>query len=150
MLILVINCGSSSAKYQLFNIKSGKPIAKGIIERIGGKSSCKNHYQAIGLIKEKLLKGKNSPLKSINDIKGIGHRVVHGGEEFGEAVIIDKKVIRSIEKFIELAPLHNPPSLAGINACKKHFPGIKQVAVFDTAFHQSMPSYAYVYGIPFN
>ncbi|MBL7155853.1 MAG: acetate kinase [Candidatus Omnitrophica bacterium] len=150
MLILVINCGSSSAKYQLFNMNFGKALAKGVIERIGQKNSgCKNHYRAIALIKEKLLSGRKPILKSVGDIIGIGHRVVHGGESFSEAVIIKKPVIKSIEKMIELAPLHNPPALSGIKACSKLFPGIRQVAVFDTAFHQSIPPHAYIYGIPF-
>ena len=150
MLVLVINCGSSSAKYQLFNIKKNIVVAKGFIERIGeGNGSYKNHYKAVEAIKDELLKSKKSPIKSIKDIKGIGHRVVHGGEGFGEAVIINQKVVSTIKKFSELAPLHNPPSLEGIKACTKLFPGIKQVAVFDTAFHQSMPEHAYIYGIPF-
>lgn len=142
MLILVINCGSSSAKYQLFDIRSEKPLAKGIVERIGEKGVfCKNHHQAI-----KMIKGR---LKSLGEIAGIGHRVVHGGEKFGEAALITKSVLKSIERFIELAPLHNRPSLEGIKACRRYFPGIPQVAVFDTAFHQSIPAHAYVYGIPF-
>lgn len=151
MFILVINCGSSSAKYRLFDIKSDKVIAQGLIERIGEKASaCKNHYEAIGAIKEKLLSGKKAPIKSIQEINGIGHRVVHGGEKFSESVVINKKVTDVIKEFSELAPLHNPPSLSGIKACEKYFPGIKQIAVFDTAFHQSMPPYAYIYGIPFS
>ncbi len=150
MLILVINCGSSSAKYQLFNINTGKPAAKGLIERIGEKrSKCRDHHMAIGLIKEKLVSGKNSPIRSIKEIKGIGHRVVHGGEKFSGSVRITKSVIDSINDFNELAPLHNPPALQGIKACEKHFPGIEQVAVFDTAFHHTMPENAYVYGIPY-
>ena len=141
MSILVINCGSSSCKYQLFDIKSKKSLAKGVIERIGQRNSgCKDHYQAIKLIRDKL---------PSSEIKGIGHRVVHGGEEFKEAVVIKKNVLKSIERASELAPLHNPPSLAGIKACKRYFPEIPQVAVFDTAFHQSMPAHAYIYGIPF-
>ena len=150
MLVLVINCGSSSAKYQLFNIGSKKPLAKGLIERIGQKgASCKDHYQAIKLIRDKLLSKRGAYIKCVSEIKGIGHRVVHGGEAFGEAVIINKSVLKSVEKASELAPLHNPPSLAGIKACKRYFPGIPEVAVFDTAFHQSMPPEAYIYGIPF-
>ncbi|UCD55281.1 MAG: acetate kinase [Candidatus Omnitrophota bacterium] len=149
MLILVVNCGSSSCKYQLFDIEVRPPkevepqksLAKGTIERIGGRNSgCKDHYQAIKLISNKLPSSK---------IKGIGHRVVHGGEKFKAAVVIKKDVLKSIERASELAPLHNPPSLAGIKACKKYFPGIPQVACFDTAFHQSMPAHAYIYGIPF-
>ncbi|OGW75603.1 MAG: acetate kinase [Omnitrophica bacterium RBG_13_46_9] len=149
MLILVINCGSSSAKYQLFDIESKRHIAKGIVERIGEKrSGCENHYESIRIIKDRLL-NDGAFVESVSEIKGIGHRVVHGGEEFGEAVIIDKKVIESIEMSSELAPLHNPPSLEGIRACKRYFPGIPQIAVFDTAFHQSIPPHAYIYGIPF-
>ena len=149
MLILVINCGSSSCKYQLFHIKHKKPLVKGIIEKIGEKgSSCKNHYDAVGIIRKRLLSGKK-PLRSTNELKGIGHRVVHGGEEFHKAVLINKKVLKSVEAASVLAPLHNPPSLLGIKACKKYFPGIRGVAVFDTAFHQTMPDYAYIYGIPF-
>ncbi len=142
MLILVINCGSSSCKYQLFDMGNlKKSLAGGVIERIGERNSgCKNHYQAIKLIRDKL---------PSSEIKGIGHRVVHGGEEFKEAVVIKKNVLRSIDKASELAPLHNPPSLAGIKACKRYFPKIPEVACFDTAFHQSMPPHAYIYGIPF-
>jgi len=150
MLILVINCGSSSAKYQLFNIKRNRSIAKGVIERIGQKgSNCKNHYEAISIIKDRLLSGRKGLPGSVDEIKGIGHRVVHGGDKFAKSVIINKKVIDLIEKFSELAPLHNPPSLEGIKACGKFFPGVRQVAVFDTAFHQSMQPHAYLYGIPF-
>lgn len=153
MPILVINCGSSSVKYQLFGKDTKKLLAKGIVERIGEKRSrCKNYYQAIALIKEKLLSsgpGKKSSLKSIGEIKGIGHRVVHGGEKFDKATRIGKSVMKSLEKMNELAPLHNPLSLEGIRACEDYFPGIPQVAVFDTAFHRSMPDYAYIYGIPF-
>ncbi|MBN1353297.1 MAG: acetate kinase [Candidatus Omnitrophica bacterium] len=151
MLILVINCGSSSAKYQLFDIKKNKSVAKGIVEKIGEKGAvCKDHYQAIGIIRDRLLRDRKKILKDINELKGIGHRVVHGGEEFNKAVFIDKKVLRSIESASELAPLHNPPSLAGIKACKRYFSGIPQVAVFDTAFHQTMPAHSYIYGIPFD
>ncbi|MFH1594225.1 MAG: acetate kinase [Candidatus Omnitrophota bacterium] len=149
MLILVINCGSSSAKYQLFDIGSMKVRAKGAVERIGEKGSvCKSYHQAIRIVKERLLKDA-ACIGSLNDIKGIGHRVVHGGEDFSRSVIIDRTVERSIEKASELAPLHNPPSLAGIRASRQYFPGIPQVAVFDTAFHHSMPEHAYIYGIPY-
>ena len=150
MLILVINCGSSSAKYQIFEINSKKPLAKGVIERIGEKGfGCKNHHDAVLLIKKRLLSGEKSPVRFISEIKGIGHRVVHGGDMFGEATVINKKSLAVIENLSEIAPLHNPPAAAGIKACIRHFPGIPQVAVFDTAFHQTMPDYAYIYGIPF-
>ncbi len=144
MFILVINCGSSSAKYQLFHIKREKPLAKGVIERIGEKGSrCGSHHDAVRMIKNKLLSRKSG-------IIGIGHRVVHGEEAFGESAIIDKKVLKLIESFCEIAPLHNPHAVAGIKACGHYFPGVPQVAVFDTAFHQTMPERAYVYGLPFN
>jgi acetate kinase len=150
MLILVINCGSSSAKYKLFDMRSERALIRGAVERIGErKGLCKNHYRAIGLIRERLLSDKKSALKSVNEIKGIGHRVVHGGEDFSEAVIINKRVLKSIKRLEGLAPLHNPPAMEGITASGRYFKGIPGVAVFDTAFHQSMPPYAYVYGIPF-
>lgn len=151
MLILVINSGSSSLKYRLFDIRSERILAKGVVERIGEEGSgCGDHYRAAYLIKEALLSKKSVPLKSMSDITGIGHRVVHGGEAFGKAAFINKKVLESIKEFIELAPLHNPPALAGIKAFGRYFPGIPQVAVFDTAFHQSIPPHAYVYGIPYS
>lgn len=137
MKILVINCGSSSAKYELFDIAKFKSLEKGIVERIAGYSG---YAKAIKTIKSRL---------STPDIDGIGHRVVHGGEVFKKSAIITNKVIKTIQKFNKLAPLHNPPSLAGIKACLKIFPGIPQVAVFDTAFHQTMPDYSFIYGIPY-
>ncbi|MFH1878382.1 MAG: acetate kinase [Candidatus Omnitrophota bacterium] len=166
MLILVINCGSSSAKYDLFDVKKEVSLCKGIVERIGEKFSsitheiksgkkfheevsCPSHYEAIGLIKEMLTDKKKGVLASVDEVTGVGHRVVHGGEEFCQSIRIDDKVIGSIEKFSELAPLHNPPSLAGIKSCMKIFCGVPQVAVFDTAFHYSMPEYAFCYGIPY-
>jgi len=142
-MILVINCGSSSAKYQLFDMKQRKSVAKGIVEKIGARD-------AVRIIKERLLSGENAPLKKISDLQGIGHRVVHGGEDFSEAAIITRRALKSIEKACGLAPLHNPPALEGIKACGRYFHGVPQVAVFDTAFHQSIPPYAYIYGIPFN
>ncbi|MGB2705677.1 MAG: acetate kinase [Candidatus Omnitrophota bacterium] len=143
MLILVINCGSSSAKYQLFHIKQKKPLAKGVIERIGERGSrCKSHHDAVRMIKDRLPSKKG-------EIRGIGHRVVHGEEAFGESAIINKKALKLIESFCEIAPLHNPHAVAGIKACSHYFPGVPQVAVFDTAFHQTMPERAYIYGLPF-
>lgn len=162
MLILVINCGSSSVKYNLFDIKRNmsKDLGGGMVERIGEKSSalickdtdgnvkiresvsCQNHYKAVEIV-------KNAITRSASEIKGIGHRVVHGGEEFNESVRINKKVLGSLEKFSELAPLHNPSSLEGIKSCMKLFPGVPQIAVFDTAFHQTMPEYAFCYAIPY-
>jgi acetate kinase len=165
MFILVINCGSSSAKYQLFDVAKGRPLARGIVERIGqsgstlshqfdgkafhDKVSCKDHFVAIEEIISALTDKRHGVINSKADILGIGHRVVHGAEEFKESTLIDDKVIRSIEKFSELAPLHNPPSLLGIRACLKVLKGIPQVAVFDTSFHQTMPPKAFLYGLPF-
>jgi len=150
MLILVINCGSSSCKYQLFQIGHDKPIVKGAVERIGEKNSgFKNHDEAMAFVRKRLLLGRKRPVKDVSEIKGIGHRVVHGGESFGEAALITKRVIKTIKDYVELAPLHNPPSLEGIRAARGYFRGIPQVAVFDTAFHQSMPPYAYIYGVPY-
>lgn len=148
MYILVVNCGSSSAKYQLFDIKKYRSLARGLIERIG-QSSCKNHYDAIKLAVDTLTDKDLGVIKSKSEIGGIGHRVVHGGEEFNKSTLITEKVIKSIEDFSELAPLHNPPSLLGIKACRDILKGIPQVAVFDTSFHQTMPETAYLYGLPY-
>lgn len=149
MLILVINCGSSSAKYQLFDIRKYRSLAKGLIERIGQPGNCKDHYEAINDIVRKLTDKKRGVISSKGQIDGIGHRVVHGGEEFKSSILITKKVINSIEKYSELAPLHNPPSLLGIKACLDIFKDIPQVAVFDTSFHQTMPETAFLYGLPY-
>ena len=182
MLILVINCGSSSAKYQLFDVATHRslalrrcsvpmvspstslgmvrgvvsasnhkvePLAKGLIERIGAPGYCENHYEAIARIVDALTDKKTGAIRSVDEIDGIGHRVVHGQEEFKASTLITKKVIASIEKYSELAPLHNPPSLSGIRACFDILKGIPQVAVFDTSFHQTMPEKAFLYGLPF-
>ncbi len=167
MLILVINCGSSSVKYQLFNIRKHRLIAKGIVERIGsggesilsyehnGKKSgarkfrCPNHYVAIERIVGALEDRRHGVIKEAREIIAIGHRVVHGQEEFKTSCLITKAVIRSLRKYVELAPLHNPPSLAGIKACGRLLAGTPQVAVFDTSFHQTMPPRAFLYGLPY-
>ncbi len=165
MLILVINCGSSSAKYQLFDIRKKQSLAKGIVERIGQAGStlrhqrngrgffskkvpCKDHHIAIKIIVDILKDVRHGIITSTDEIIGIGHRVVHGGEEFKRSTIITNKVIKSIEKYSELAPLHNPPALLGIRACSKILKGIPEVAVFDTSFHQTMPARAFIYGLP--
>jgi acetate kinase len=165
MLILVINCGSSSAKYQLFDIEKDKVLAKGLLERIGSdganlkhqsngdilnkKVACKDHDVAINIIVGALTDAVHGVIRSKDEIKGIGHRVVHGGEEFKESTLITSRVIGSIEKYCELAPLHNPPSLLGIKACSKILKNVPQVAVFDTSFHQTMPARSFLYGLPF-
>lgn len=137
--ILVINSGSSSIKYKLFSMPNERLIQKGAIEHIGEKGSkVKDHYSGLKII-----------LTKINSVSAVGHRVVHGAEKFRRPVIIDGPVIKKIRECCAIAPLHNPENLAGILACKKLLPGTKQVAVFDTAFHQTIPSYAYIYGLPY-
>ena len=148
MNILVINCGSSSLKYKLYNFSNQSLVAKGVINHIGEKnSSVKDHNQALKIAYKDLV-GKKA-IKNSKEIKGVGHRVVHGAEEFKQPCIINKKVVGKIKECIKLAPLHNPVNLAGIKAAQKLFPQAKHVAVFDTAFHQSIPDYAYFYGLPF-
>ncbi len=168
MKILVLNCGSSSLKYQLFNMteKDETVLAKGLCERIGIEGSklkheasqkpeysvvspMKDHTQAVSMVLEALVDKDHGVIDSIDEINAVGHRVVHGGEAFCNSVIIDEKVIQALEACCELAPLHNPPNLIGINACEKLMPNVKQVAVFDTAFHQTMPEKAYLYAIPY-
>ncbi|MBU1727368.1 MAG: acetate kinase [Candidatus Omnitrophica bacterium] len=139
MKILVINCGSSSIKYKVFEMPGERLISKGSIEHIGeADSSVQDHYTGLKMVLEK-----------VDSVDAVGHRVVHGGEKFQEPVIIDNSVMRKIKQCCMIAPLHNPANLAGIRACKKLLPGVKQVAVFDTAFHQTIPSYAYIYGLPY-
>ncbi len=149
MLILVINCGSSSVKYQLFDMKKSRSLAKGLIERLGQVGYCRNHYDAIGEVVKKLTDKKTGVLLSKDDIGGIGHRVVHGGEEFKRSTLITDKVMASIERYSELAPLHNPPALLGIKACVDIFKGVPHAAVFDTSFHQTMPKKTFLYGLPY-
>jgi acetate kinase len=167
MYILVINCGSSSAKYDLFDVENESSISRGIVERIGegnasllrheaeGKGkveeevACADHHNAIEIIRDILTDAEKGVLENINEVLGVGHRVVHGGEEFNESTLIDDKVLKSVEKYSELAPLHNPPSLEGIRSSMKIFKNVPQVAVFDTAFHQTMPENAFCYGIPY-
>ncbi len=165
MNILVINCGSSSLKFQLIDSESEQCIAKGLCERIGiegsqitytpagGEKETKvtpmpDHTEAIRLVLEALTGEKSGVVKSLEEIGAVGHRVVHGGEKFAQSVIIDDEVLKAIEACNDLAPLHNPANLIGINACRKLMPGTPMVAVFDTAFHQTMPQEAYMYGLP--
>lgn len=166
MNILVINCGSSSLKYQLLETETQQASAKGLVERIGMPGSVlthrkaggekeivtaeiPNHTVAIKLVLDALVNPEYGVVKELNEIQAVGHRVVHGGEKFAQSVLIDDEVIKAIEDCIELAPLHNPPNIAGIEACKNLMPGVPQVAVFDTAFHQTMPPKAYIYGLPY-
>ncbi|MCM8791975.1 MAG: acetate kinase [Candidatus Omnitrophica bacterium] len=144
MKILIINCGSSSIKYKLFKVKKKhkeEVLDSGLVEHIGEKDSLiKDHYTGLKTILERIEE----------KVDAVGHRVVHGGEEFKEPVIINRRIIMAIKKYCRFAPLHNPANLAGILAIKKLLPRVKQVAVFDTAFHQSIPEYAYIYGLPYH
>ena len=166
MKILVINCGSSSLKYQFIDMKDESVLAKGLVERIGIDGSVlkhektgaekqtitsdmPNHEVALKLVMDALVNESYGVIKDFKEIDAVGHRVVHGGEDFANSVLIDENVMKSIEDCIDLAPLHNPPNIIGIKACQKLLPGVKMVAVFDTAFHQTMPDYAYIYAIPY-
>ncbi|MGF7185124.1 acetate kinase [Desulfitispora alkaliphila] len=167
MKIFVINCGSSSLKYQLFNMENEDVIAKGLVERIGlGEGLIKheiagrddkikvsgdfsNHTVAIDAVFEQLTHAEYGVIEKLDDIQAIGHRVVHGGTKFTESAIVDEDVKKAIKELFSLAPLHNPPNLMGIEACEKIAPQVPQVVVFDTAFHQSMPEYAYSYALPY-
>lgn len=167
MKVLVLNCGSSSLKYQLFDMETEQPMAKGLVERIGidgsrikhaklGSDSVTknvdiaNHKVAIKLVLEELLDDKVGVIKSLDELTAVGHRVVHGGEKFACSVMIDKDVIDALEECVPLAPLHNPANLMGIEAMVDVLPDVPQVGVFDTAFHQTMPDYAYMYGVPYH
>ena len=166
MNILVINCGSSSLKYQFIDMKDESVLAKGLVERIGIegsvlkhertgmdketiKQSIPDHNVALKLVIDALMNEKYGAIKDLSEINAVGHRVVHGGEAFACSVVIDEKVKKSLEDCIDLAPLHNPPNLVGINACEKILPNVPMVAVFDTAFHQTMPASSYLYALPY-
>lgn len=166
MNVLVINCGSSSLKFQFIQSDTEDVLAKGLCERIGldgsrivytpaGKdkitieSPMPDHTNAIKLVLDCLTDESNGVVKSLDEIHAVGHRVVHGGEKFATSVRVDDEVINAIEECNELAPLHNPANLIGIRVCKELMPGVPMVAVFDTAFHQTMPAKAYLYGLPY-
>lgn len=166
MNILVINSGSSSVKYKLFDVKDERELAKGIVERIGLKGSSLSHQTvskkelklskdipdhnaAIKLALDFLTDKEHGVIRDTSEIAAVGHRVVHGGEEFSGSVVITDRVIKAIKSHFELAPLHNPPNLLGIKVAQKLLPNIKHVAVFDTAFHQTIPPSAYLYGLPY-
>ena len=165
MKVLVINCGSSSLKYQLIDSDTEKALAAGICERIGIEDGIfkyepaggdkvvinkdmPDHEVAVRMVLDALVNPEYGVVKSLDEIDAIGHRVVHGGEKFASSVKIDDEVIKAIEECNELAPLHNPANLIGIKACQSIMPGVPNVAVFDTAFHQTMPKKAYLYGLP--
>lgn len=166
MNILVINCGSSSLKYQLIDSNSEEVLAKGLCERIGAKGSVlthktaegkkavveepmPNHTEAVHLVIAALTDAEYGCVRSLDEIGAVGHRIVHGGEKFSKAAIITEETIKAIEACSDLAPLHNPANLIGIEACKEVMKDIPMVAVFDTAFHQTMPEKAYMYGLPY-
>lgn len=165
MNVLVINCGSSSLKFQLINSESEEVLAKGLCERIGidgrltyqpeggekevSDKAMPTHTEAIQFVIEALTNDKTGVVKSLDEIGAVGHRVVHGGEKFASSVVITDEVLKAIEECNDLAPLHNPANLIGINACQKLMPGTPMVAVFDTSFHQTMPEKAYLYGLPY-
>mgnify|MGYP003289786305 FL=1 len=166
MNILVINCGSSSLKYQLISSETEEVLAKGLCERIGIDGSAishtpaggdkvteelpmADHTDAVRYVIDKLTDANVGVIKSLEEIDAVGHRIVHGGEKFASSVVINDEVMKAIEECNDLAPLHNPANLIGINSCKAIMPNVPMVAVFDTAFHQTMPKKAYLYGLPY-
>ena len=165
MNVLVINCGSSSLKFQLINSESEEVLAKGLCERIGidgrltyqpaggdkavSDKAMPTHTEAIQFVIDALTDSETGVVKSLDEIGAVGHRVVHGGEKFANSVVITEDVLKAIAECNDLAPLHNPANLIGINACQKLMPNTPMVAVFDTAFHQTMPEKAYLYGLPY-
>ena len=166
MKILVVNCGSSSLKYQLIDMQDEKVMAKGLVERIGADGSVlthkvngekfvteqpiEDHKVAIQLVLNALVDKKHGVIKDMSEISAVGHRVLHGGKKYAASILIDQNVMKAIEECIPLGPLHNPANIMGIDACKKLMPNTPMVAVFDTAFHQTMPDYAYTYAIPYD
>lgn len=166
MKVLVMNCGSSSLKYQLINMENEELLAKGIAERIGIEGSfvkhettgkeklvveepMKDHKAAIKIVLDALVHSEYGAIKSMDEIAAVGHRVVHGGEKFVGSIVIDKEVKATLEECSDIAPLHNPPNLMGIYACEEILPEVPMVAVFDTAFHQTMPAASYMYALPY-
>jgi len=165
MNVLVINCGSSSLKFQLINAETEDVLAKGLCERIGidgrltyqpaggekekSDLAMPTHTEAIQFVIDALTNEKTGVVKSLDEIGAVGHRLVHGGEKFASSVVITEEVKKAVEECNDLAPLHNPANLIGVAACEKLMPGTPMVAVFDTAFHQTMPEKAYMYGLPY-
>ena len=164
MNVLVINCGSSSLKYQLIDSETEAVLAKGLCERIGidgrlvyqktgldkeiTEAAMPTHKQAIQMVLDAIVNPKTGALKSLAEVDAVGHRVVHGGEKFASSVVLTEEVLAQIEECNDLAPLHNPANLIGIHACQELMPDVPMVGVFDTAFHQTMPKKAYLYGLP--
>ena len=165
MNVLVINCGSSSLKYQLINSESEEVLAKGLCERIGidgrltyqkagldkeiTEAAMPTHKEAIKMVLDALVNDKTGAIKALSEIDAVGHRIVHGGEKFASSVVITEEVIKAVEECNDLAPLHNPANIIGIHACQALMPDVPMVGVFDTAFHQTMPAKAYLYGLPY-
>lgn len=165
MNVLVINCGSSSLKYQLINSDTEAVLAKGLCERIGidgrlvyqlaghdkeiTEAPMPTHKEGIQMVLDALVDPKTGAVKSLSEIDAVGHRVVHGGEKFAQSVVLNEEVLAKVEECNELAPLHNPANLIGIRVCQELMPGVPMVGVFDTAFHQTMPQKAYLYGLPY-
>ena len=165
MNVLVINCGSSSLKYQLINSDTEEVMAKGLCERIGidgrltyqkagmdkevTEAAMPTHKEAIQLVLDALVNEKTGAIKSLEEVNAVGHRIVHGGEKFASSAVITDEMLKAVEECNDLAPLHNPANLIGINACKELMPGVPMVGVFDTAFHQTMPKKAFLYGLPY-
>ncbi|MEW8955048.1 acetate/propionate family kinase [Clostridium sp.] len=166
MKVLVINCGSSSLKYQLIDMNNEEALAVGLVERIGIEGSIltqkvegrdkyiietpmKDHKVAIELVLNALVDEKNGVIKSMDEISSVGHRVVHGGEKYAKSVLVTDEVMKELEECAKLAPLHNPPNIIGINACKELMPNTPMSVVFDTAFHQTMPERSYIYALPY-
>ncbi len=166
MNVLVINCGSSSLKYQVIHSDSEEVLAKGICERIGidgrlvyqpkdgekeiTEASMPTHTEAVRMVLDALVNPKTGVLESLNAIDAVGHRLVHGGEKFASSTLLNEQVIQAVEECSDLAPLHNPANLIGVRACQEVLPNVPMVGVFDTAFHQTMPQEAYLYGIPYS
>ena len=164
MNVLVINCGSSSLKYQLIDSEAEAVLAKGLCERIGidgrlvyqktgldkeiTEAAMPTHKQAIQMVLDAIVNPKTGALKSLAEVDAVGHRVVHGGEKFASSVVLTEEVLAQIEECNDLAPLHNPANLIGIRACQELMPNVPMVGVFDTAFHQTKPKKAYLYGLP--
>lgn len=165
MKVLVVNCGSSSIKCQLINMQNEEVLAKGVVEEIGGKAkysyekigtdkikkeiACSNHEEALRLFLTDIIDSANGVISSLNEINAVGHRILHGGEKYKSTVLINDTVIKDIEGFKDLAPLHIPANLLGIVACKKELPDKPMAGIFDTAFHQTMPKEAFIYPIPY-
>jgi acetate kinase len=167
MKILVVNSGSSSIKYRLFDMTDESLLAKGLVERIGIKGSLITHYptgknimkkktdipdhrKGIELVIDALLNNEHGVIGNIKELSAIGHRVVHGGEKYSDSVLINQDVMDTLNEYAELAPLHNPPNMLGIKVCQELLPDTPQVGVFDTAFHQTIPEHAYLYGLPYH